>query len=241
LFRNCRKAGDNMKKTIRRRALPVYIAAAAFAVYALIFPLYQMLHFLIAAMVTAAVWLLADRLIKPVTEYIPDEPEETQTPVSCSPETDTILKEAKTANIELSKLSASIGNPAIREKISRLMELNSRIAADAKEDETDIPAIRKFQKYFLPSTLALLHSYDRMNDVSGSNAESARESISRMLDTEVSAFEKQLDALYRNDAMNVDAEIRVMQNLLEREGLLEPDELHRILEDIRKTETTDSP
>ena len=60
-----------MQPVTRRRALPVYIAAAVFALYALIFPLYALWHFLLAALVTAAAWLLADWLIKPVTEYIP--------------------------------------------------------------------------------------------------------------------------------------------------------------------------
>jgi hypothetical protein len=50
-----------------------------------------------------------------------------------------------------------------------------------------------------------------------------------MLDTEVAAFEKQLDALYANDAMALDTDIQVMQKLLEREGLLGEDELHQLL------------
>jgi hypothetical protein len=56
-----------------------------------------------------------------------------------------------------------------------------------------------------------------------------KEKITQMLDTEISAFEKQLDALYVNDAMNIDTDIQVMQKLLEREGLMEPDELHELL------------
>ena len=39
-----------MREVKRRRALPVYIAAAVFAVYALVFPLYKLTHFLIAAL-----------------------------------------------------------------------------------------------------------------------------------------------------------------------------------------------
>ena len=63
----------------------------------------------------------------------------------------------------------------------------------------------------------------------GENASHTKEKIAQMLDTEIRSFEKQLDALYKNDALNVDADIRVMQTLLEREGLLEEDELHRLI------------
>ena len=64
-----------MREVKRKSAVPVYIAAAVFAVYALVFPLYSLWHFFIAALVTAAAWLAADKLIPPVTEYILDDDE----------------------------------------------------------------------------------------------------------------------------------------------------------------------
>ena len=217
-----------MREVKRKSAVPVYIAAAVFALYALIFPLYSLWHFFIAALVTAAAWLAADKLIPPVTEYIPEEKPE---PVSYGQETDAILNEAKRAGDEMRRLSASIGEPALSEKISRLISLSDRIARDAIEDPSDVRQIQKFQSYFLPSTIGLLNAYDRMGaqSLSGDNITSARDQISQMLDTEISAFEKQLDALYKNDAMNIDTDIRVMQSLLEREGLLEDDELKKLM------------
>lgn len=225
-----------MREVKRRPALPVYIAAAVYALYALLFPLYTLRHFLIAALVTAAAWLLADRLIKPVTEYVTEpEPEPEPEPVSYGPAIDALLAEAKTAHDEMARLSASIGDPAIGEKIQKLISLSDRIAQDAIEDPADARQIQKFQSYFLPSTISLLHSYDRMSaqNLEGRNLTQTKERIAQMLDTEIAAFEKQLDALYDNDAMNIDTDIQVMQKLLEREGLLDADELHAL---IRKAE-----
>lgn len=218
-----------MKAVSRRRALPVYIAAAVFALYALLFPLYALPHFLLAAVVTAAAWLIADRVIKPETVYEPEPVEEEPDPVSYGPETDAILAEAKTAREEMERLALSIGDSSVSAKITVLTALSDKIAQDAIADPNDIPKIRKFQGYFLPSTIALLHAYDRMSDSSGDTAVFTRERISRMLDTEITAFEKQLDSLYDNDAFDVESDIRVMEKLLEREGLLEEDELHKIL------------
>jgi hypothetical protein len=65
--------------------------------------------------------------------------------------------------------------------------------------------------------------------VEGKNLTETKGKITQMLDTEVAAFEKQLDALYANDAMALDTDIQVMQKLLEREGLLGEDELHQLL------------
>ncbi len=207
-----------MREVKRRSALPVYIAAGAFALYALVFPLYSLWHFLIAALVTAGVWLAADKLIKPVVEYVPEpEPE----PVSYGPEADAILAEAAKARSEMERLRSSIADAGVKAKIARLMELSDRIAQDAVQDPSDIPQIKKFQSYFLPSTVKLLNAYDRMSaqGVEGENIGTSKSSIAAMLQTEVDAFQKQLDALYKNDALDVDADIKVMEQLLAREGL----------------------
>ncbi len=221
-----------MRQRKRRSALPVYIAAAVFALYTLVLPLYSIWHFLAAALVTAGAWLLADRLIKPVTETVP-EPE--PAPVSYGEEADAILAEAKIARSEMERLAGSIPDGDVKAKIAALISLSDRIAQDAVQDKADIPAIRKFQSYFLPSTVGLLESYDRMSaqGVAGTNISRAQESITQMLDTEIQAFQKQLDALYQNDALDVDADIRVMQQLLDREGLGREDALQELL---RKTE-----
>ena len=217
-----------MREVKRKSALPVYIAAAVFAVYAMVFPLYAWSHFLIAALVTAAAWLIADKLIKPTVEYVPEpEPE----PVSYGAPVDAILAEAKKARGEMERLSASIGDAAVKEKIAKLISLSDAIARDAVQDASDVPQIQKFQSYFLPSTVQLLEAYDRMSapGVEGENISGAKGRIADMLQTEADAFQKQLDALYKNDAMDVDADIKVMEDLLTREGLGKADSLQEFL------------
>ena len=217
-----------MREVKRRSAGPVYIAAAVFAVYALVLPLYSLVHFLIAALVTAGAWLLADRLFKPTVEYIPEpEPE----PVSYGGPTDAILAEAATARREMERLSSSIEDKAIRDKIAALLRLSDRIAQDAVDDPADVPQIQKFQRYFLPSTLQLLNAYDRMSalGVEGENITGTKDRIGQMLDTAIAAFEKQLDALYQNDAMDIDTDIQLMERLLAREGLAGDDGFREIL------------
>ncbi|MCD8088835.1 MAG: 5-bromo-4-chloroindolyl phosphate hydrolysis family protein [Oscillospiraceae bacterium] len=225
-----------MREIKRRSAVPVYIAAGVYALYALIFPLYSSWHFLIAAVVTAAAWLIADWLIKPVVEYIPEPEEPEPEPVSHGAETDAILAEAKTARREMERLSASIGDETVRQRIARLIALSDQIAQDAIQDPNDIPQIKKFQGYFLPSTVQLLNAYDRMASLGteGENITATKQRIAEMLDTEITAFEKQLDALYKNDYLDIDADVQVMHNLLRREGLLQDDELQQLLKKTKE-------
>ena len=77
--------------------------------------------------------------------------------------------------------------------------------------------------YYLPTTLKLLNAYDRMGEagVSGANINGARGKIETMMDTIVSAFDKQLDALFADEALDISTDITVMENLLKPEGLQE--------------------
>ena len=205
-----------MRQIKRRSALPVYIAAGAYALYALVMPLYKLWHFLAAALVTAGVWMLFDRLIKPEIVSVP-EPEAAPEPPSPA---QAVLDEAARARGEMERLAASIGEGAVGAKIAALADLSDAIARDGAQDSADLPQIQRFQQYFLPDTIRLLEAYDRLAaGGEGETVSAARERIVQMLDTEAAAFQKQLDALYQNDALDLDADIRVMEAMLAREGL----------------------
>ena len=70
--------------------------------------------------------------------------------------------------------------------------------------------------------------------VGGENIDSSKQRILQMLNTEAAAFQKQLDALYQNDAMDLDADIQVMEKLLAREGLIAGDSLDDMLRKARQ-------
>ena len=81
--------------------------------------------------------------------------------------------------------------------------------------------IRKFMNYYLPTTLKLLNAYDRMDStgVSGDNISGTKGKIEDMLTTICTAFDKQLDALYGEEALDISTDITVMEQMLAREGL----------------------
>ena len=86
--------------------------------------------------------------------------------------------------------------------------------------------------YYLPTTLKLLSSYDKLEDtgITGTNISETMLSIERMMNTIVMAFEKQLDSLYGAEALDISTDITVLENMMAREGLVdsplkaEPDE-----------------
>ena len=82
--------------------------------------------------------------------------------------------------------------------------------------------------YYLPTTLKLLNVYAQTVDqpeTAGGNIKKARIQIEHITDTLTVGFEKQLDALYQTDAMDVAGEISVLENMLKRDGFSDDDEL----------------
>lgn len=138
-----------------------------------------------------------------------------------SPEVQAIIAEGRVAMKEMGRLYKSIPSPAIKQKINELMSVSDKIVRDAIDDPSDVPQIRKFLDYYLPTTIKLLNAYDRMGaqDVEGENITGSMERIEDMLDTTIEAYKKQLDALFANQAADIQMDIEIMNGMLAREGL----------------------
>lgn len=140
---------------------------------------------------------------------------------SYGPEIDPIIEEGNRALSEMGRLYMSIKDPEVRQKINELMRVTDKIVQDAIADPTDIPQIKKFLNYYLPTTIKLLNTYDRMSaqGIEGENLDKSMKSINEMLDTAIEAFKKHLDSLFDNQALDIETEIDVMNKMLAREGL----------------------
>ncbi len=140
---------------------------------------------------------------------------------SYGPEVDPILEEGNRALSEMGRLYMSIKDPEIRVKINELMRVTDKITQDAIADPSDIPQIKKFLNFYLPTTIKLLNTYDRMSaqGIEGENLDKTMKSIDAMLDDAIAAFKKMLDSLFANQALDIETDIQVMNTMLQREGL----------------------
>ena len=141
---------------------------------------------------------------------------------------DPILKESDMALKEMGQLYRTIENPEIRKKINEIMLVTDKIAKDAIEDPSDIPQIKKFFRYYLPTTIKLLHAYDRMSsqEIRGENIDKSISNINEMLDVAIEAYKKRLDSLFENQALDIETDIDVMNQMLAREGLAGGEDFH---------------
>ena len=147
-----------MKKIVHKPAAPLYAAAAAWVLYALLFPLYRPGHLVIALAASAVVYGIARLFCKDIVEEVPQEPETTG-----NQELDQMIAQGKGALDEMRRLNDSIQDAAISAQIERLSQVSDKIFQQVQKNPSQLPQIRKFMSYYLPTTLKLLRAYDDMS------------------------------------------------------------------------------
>ena len=216
----------------RKPVAPFYAVAALWLAGGLLLPLYSVTAVVLMAAVSAGVFFAVNKLCrgggsvagaeaaKPV-----EAPKPEAAPSTGNPDLDKMLKDGKLALSEMKRLDENIADPGVSADIVRLSQVSEKIFQAVKDDPSKLPQIRKFMDYYLPTTLKLLNAYDRMSGtgVSGENIDGTKNKVEDMMKTVVRAFEKQLDGLYGTDALDISSDIKVMETLLAREGLTEPE------------------
>ena len=199
--------------------------AAVWIIYALAAPMYKLWHYILFAAVGAVAYFVLSKLFPGTVEYVkePEKPKEPE--VTGNPEIDAMLKEGALADAELLRLENSINVPSVKAKISEIRDITSRIFSDVKDDPDDLPQVKRFASYYLPTTIKLLNTYDRMyvQNVSGQNITDTMKKIENALDSTIQAYKRQLDALFENQALDIETDIKVMESMLKKNGLSESD------------------
>ena len=223
----------------RKSVLPIYLVGVTWLVWAVFLPLYRPAHYIMAALASAIVYFVG-KMIWPDRGYVlKDEPEPAAQPERAEsepqqppkgaeksastgdPAIDALIAERDRAISEMRRLNDAIEDPKISDQIDHMEEITQKIIAHVVENPQKLPQIRKFMNYYLPTTLKLLNTYDRMGaqGVSGGNIGATMGRIETMMDTIVTAFDRQLDALFGDIALDISTDITVMEQMLAREGL----------------------
>ena len=220
-----------MAKHVKRSVLPIYLVGVVWLVYALLFPLRTVGQYLICAALSAVAFVIGKALFPDKAYQMPGEepkeqakeqPKAEKKPESTgNPEIDALLKERERAVSEMRRLNDSIQDETISAQIDHLEEITGKIIDHVAAQPKKLPQIRRFLNYYLPTTLKILNAYDRMDaaGISGSNIDTTKQKVESMLTTIVQAFDRQLDALFGEEALDISTDITVMENLLAQEGL----------------------
>ena len=218
------------QKKKKKSVSPIYTFALTWLVLSLIFPLHKIWGLLITVALCSFTAFIAGRISakrrskEEATEQQERQAEEQQAQPrkkSYGPEIDPILEEGNRALSEMGRLYMSIKDVEVRQKINEIMRITDKITQDAINDPSDIPQIKKFMNYYLPTTIKLLNAYDRMSaqGIEGENLDKSMKNINEILDAAIVAYKKRLDSLFANQALDIETDIEVMNTMLAREGL----------------------
>ena len=155
--------------------------------------------------------------------------------IRLSPEVRQVLDKGNDFLDKIHRSNDAIPGEEISRKISRMELIIAKIFERAKAHPEIIPDLNRLMDYYLPMTVKLLNAYEEMDSqpVQGENITSSKKEIEETIDTLNVAFEKLLDSIFEDTAMDVSSDISVLNTVLAQEGLTE-DELTRMRKEAEK-------
>ena len=202
----------------QRSVVPVYLIGLVWLVGIFALGVNTLPGYLGTALASACAFfvgrvLFPDRFVEEqVPEPEPDDPEEAA-----------LKQERQRALGELHRLNDNIEDAEISQYLFHMEEITGKIFDQVMANPAKRPAVRRFMDYYLPTTIKLLNQYDRMDQLGtgGENITAAKERVRSVLGTVSGAFDRQLDALFQDEYMDMSAEITVLEQMLRQESLTE--------------------
>lgn len=136
-----------------------------------------------------------------------------------------MIREGERYLRELREANDAIPGEVISAKLDRLELIIRKIFEVVGRHPRQKPEMEKFMEYYLPTTVKLVNAYREFDSmpVQGENIMTAKTEIEGTLDTINSAFEQLLDDMFQDAAMDVSADITVLETMFAREGYKEKD------------------
>lgn len=139
-----------------------------------------------------------------------------------SPEVRAVIEEGYDYLKQMRECNDAIPGVEISGKISRMEKVCGQIFERVEEHPELLEELRKFMKYYLPTTIKLLKAYENLDqqEVQGPNIQKSKADIEATLDTINLAFENLLDSFFETTAVDIKSDISVMETLMAQEGLI---------------------
>ena len=122
---------------------------------------------------------------------------------------------------EIRAVNDAVANEKVSAQIDQIGTITAKILDYQRSHPDSAPQLHSFLSYYLPTTLKILRAYGQLEsqEVSGENITAAMARIEGMMDKVVEGFEKQLDLLFQGDAMDITADVAVLERMLAKDGL----------------------
>ena len=229
------KEKQNAKK--KRSALPIYAIGIVWLLYA--GKLNTFRGILSCAVVSAIVYAILRIVLpgkktdEPPKAAAPEQPQpkqaekkpepqpEPEPEEKLPPELQSVIYQGKRAIADIRRLNDEIPDERISAQIDLIERLTAQIFDCVRKNPKKLSQLRQFLNYYLPPTIKLMEQYVTLQNQSlkTENITEGMQKIEDLLDKVIIAFQRQLDALFEADVVDITADIRVMEQMMASEGL----------------------
>lgn len=204
----------NKKHVHIKSAIPIYAAALVFLLWGLFSPIYRGIFIFLQIVSSVAVYFV-------VSHFVPGRIVEVEEKTSTGDaEIDRLIEEGRETVKRLREAAQVMGDERLKNALTRISNAGEGILNETLRDESERRSIYTFLSYYLPTVEKLMSNYVTFAGA-GENVQESRARIEDSLDMVAQAFEKQLDKMYRNEAVDVKTDIAVMEAMLKGEGLVQ--------------------
>ena len=212
--------GNRFREIKHQSVAPYYVIAVSWIIFALLFPMYKPGHFAVIIIISIAEFVILRKIIPPRIERVPlpYEPphsgvEDVDRTIEAGAE---YIRKFDKIEVELAKL-----DPGLAAKLDEIRGLMNTMFEYVSKNPDKLPKIRRFMNYYLPTLEKLMNTYLELSaeKVKGENITKTLKGIEGILDTIKPAFERMLNDLYEDRAIDISADITVLESMLESEGL----------------------
>ncbi|MBQ8510283.1 MAG: 5-bromo-4-chloroindolyl phosphate hydrolysis family protein [Clostridia bacterium] len=218
---------SKFREVKHRSVAPYYVVAVSWILFAAFCPMYKIGHFIVILLITIAELVILGHIIPPRIEYVPIPYEPPKAGID---DVDKVIAVGADYIRKFDKIGAELYklDPKIAGKLGDIRELMNTIFEYVSKNPDKLPRIRRFMNYYLPTLEKLMNTYIELSQqkIKGENITKTLQGIEGILDTIKPAFERQLDNLYEDQAIDISADITVLENMIDTEGLGKSSDIH---------------
>ena len=144
-------------------------------------------------------------------------------PLTGDPTADAVITKGQEMVETIRKENAAIPDPTLSAQMESVCGKCEQIFRSVSEAPSKATQVRKFMNYYLPTTLKMLANYRTMQNrgVSVQEMSAARETTVRGMNMILTACQKQIDNLHKENLMDISTDIDVLEQMLKRDGYTE--------------------
>ena len=144
-------------------------------------------------------------------------------PLTGDPTADSVITRGQDMMRTIRQENIAIPDETLSRQMDTLSEKCEQIFRTVSEAPAKAPQVRKFMDYYLPTTLKMLANYRTMQQrgVSYQEMSQARDVTVRGMNMILTACQKQIDNLHRENMLDISTDIDVLEQMLKRDGYTE--------------------